>query len=39
MIRMKAIIHKKEFELKKAKKLLKQEKKMILMKYRNQLIY
>ena len=39
MIRMKAVIHKEESELKKAEKLLKQNKKMILMRYRNQSIY
>src|SRR6266487_2802431 len=39
MIKTKAVIHKKEFKLKKAKKLLKQSKKMILMRYRDQSIY
>ena len=36
---MKAVIHKEKFKLKKARKLLEQDKKMILMKYRNQSIY
>jgi hypothetical protein len=35
MIEMKAIVHKKESELKKAEKLLKQRKRMILMRYRD----
>ena len=35
MIRMKAIVHKEKSELKKAEKLLEQDKKIILMKYRN----
>src|SRR5436189_690000 len=39
MIRTEAVVHKKEFKLKKAKKLLEQSKKMILMKYRDQSIY
>ena len=36
---MKAVVHKEEFELKKAEKLLEHDKKMILMKYRDQSIY
>src|SRR5947207_15895727 len=39
MIEMKAVVHKKESELKKAGKLLEQDKKMILMRYRDQSIY
>src|SRR5947207_2191726 len=39
MIRTETVIHKKESELKKAEKLLKQSKKMILMRYKNQSIY
>src|SRR5947207_5222132 len=39
MIRTEAVIHKEEFKLKKAEKLLEQSKKMILMKYRDQSIY
>ena len=39
MIRTEAVIHKEKFKLKKARKLLEQDKKMILMKYRNQSIY
>src|SRR5436190_18909681 len=39
MIEMKAVIHKEESELKKAEKLLEQDKKMILMRYKNQSIY
>src|SRR5437773_10514067 len=39
MIGMKAIVHKEELELKKAEKLLEQNKKMILMRYRDQSIY
>ena len=35
IIRTEAVIHKKGPELKKAGKILKQDKKMILMKYRN----
>ena len=36
---MKAIIHKEKFKLKKAEKFLEQNKKMILMRYKNQSIY
>src|SRR5947207_411899 len=39
MIRTEAIIHKEDSELKKAEKLLEQDKKIILMRYRNQSIY
>src|SRR5438046_10574730 len=39
MIRTETIIHKKKPELKKAEKLLEQDKKMILMRYKNQSIY
>ncbi len=39
MIRTEAVVYKKESELKKVKKLLKQDKKMILMRYKNQSIY
>src|SRR5205809_5448320 len=39
MIRTEAVIHKEESELKKAEKLLEQDKKMILVRYRNQSIY
>ena len=35
MIEIKVVIHQKKFKLKKAKKLLKQDKKIILMKYKN----
>ena len=36
---MKAVIHKEKFKLKKAEKLLEQNKKIILVRYRNQSIY
>src|SRR6266487_3780927 len=39
MIRTKAVIHKEDSELKKAEKFLEQDKKMILMRYKNQSIY
>src|SRR5438034_8997807 len=39
MIRTEAVIHKEDSELKKVKKLLEQDKKIILMRYRNQSIY
>ena len=39
MIRTEAIVHKEESELKKAEKLLEWDKKMILMRYRDQSIY
>src|SRR5438034_6448409 len=39
MIKTKTVIHKKELKLKKAEKLLEQDKKMILMRYRDQSIY
>ena len=39
MIRIKAVIHKKKFKLKKVEKFLKQDKKIILMRYKNQSIY
>src|SRR5204863_1081692 len=39
MIRTEAVIHKEKSELKKAEKLLEQDKKMILVRYRNQSIY
>ena len=39
MIEMKTIVHKKESELKKAEKLLKQDKKMILVEYKDWSIY
>ncbi len=39
MIEIKAVVHKKESELKKTRKLLEQDKKIILMRYRNQSIY
>ena len=39
MIRTEAVVHKKESELKKAEKLLEWDKKMILVKYRDQSIY
>ena len=35
MIEMKAVVHKEELELKKAEKLLEQDKKIILVRYRN----
>ena len=35
MIETEIVVHKKEFKLKKAKKLLKQDKKMILIRYKN----
>ena len=39
MIRTEAVIHKEDSELKKVKKLLEQDKKIILIRYRNQSIY
>ena len=39
MIKIKAVVHKEESELKKAEKLLEQDKKMILVRYRDQSIY
>ncbi len=39
MIRMKAVVHKEDSELKKAEKLLEHDKKMILVRYRDQSIY
>src|SRR5947207_7535640 len=39
MIETETIIHKKKLKLKKVEKLLKQSKKMILMRYKNQSIY
>ena len=39
IIETEAVVHKKKFELKKAEKLLEQDKKMILIKYKNWLIY
>src|SRR5436190_11299865 len=39
MIRTIAVIHKERFKLKKTEKLLEQDKKMILVRYRNQSIY
>jgi len=39
MIGMKAVVHKEESELKKAEKLLEWDKKMILVRYKNQSIY
>ena len=39
MIETKAVIHKENSELKKVKKLLEQDKKIILMRYKNWLIY
>ncbi len=39
MIKTEAVIHKKEFKLKKVEKLLEQDKKMILIRYKNQSIY
>ena len=39
MIRTKIIVHKKKSKLKKVKKILKWDKIIILMKYKNQLIY
>ena len=39
MIRTEAVIHKEESELKKAEKLLEQDKKIILVRYKNQSIY
>ncbi len=39
MIKTEAVVHKKNSELKKAEKLLEQDKKMILIRYRDWLIY
>jgi len=39
MIKMKTVVHKKESELKKVKKFLEWDKKIILIKYRDWLIY
>ncbi len=39
IIRTEAVVHKKKLKLKKVEKLLEQDKKMILIRYRNQLIY